>query len=91
MWDARFDMPLSEQGIINGRAYFHMEVADAKVVVPNDLSRSILYQRLSTTDPKKMPPLARNTIDETAVATVAKWIASLPAHSDVKRPSADKR
>jgi len=74
LWDARFDTPLSGQGIINGPAYFHMEVADAKVVVPNDLSRSILYQRLNTAEAKKMPPLGRNTIDETAVATVAEWI-----------------
>jgi uncharacterized repeat protein (TIGR03806 family) len=91
MWDARFDTPLSEQRIINGRAYFHMEVADAKVVVPNDLSRSILYQRLNTTDAKKMPPLARNTIDEQAVATVAEWIAGLTAPSDGKPPASDKR
>lgn len=85
LWDARFDTPLSAQGIVSGPAYFHMDIADAKVVVPKDLARSILYQRINTAEAKRMPPLARNTVDETAVATVAEWIASLPTESVEQR------
>ena len=48
------------------------------VVVPEDLYRSILWDRMNTTNSTKMPPLARNLIDTNAVQLVSDWIYSLP-------------
>jgi hypothetical protein len=77
-WDARFDTPLPQQKIVNGMVYLRSEVAGVKVVVPHDLVRSILYQRMNNSELIRMPPLASNLIDEPAVSTVAEWISDLP-------------
>ncbi len=48
------------------------------VIAPNDIWRSILYLRADTTEAFKMPPLARNTIDEQGMKLLRQWIESLP-------------
>src|SRR6266542_2610191 len=78
LWDARFDTPLASQGIVSGPVADPLGISGAKVVAPQDLSRSIMYQRVNSLDAHKMPPLARNTIDANAVAALAEWINSLP-------------
>ncbi|MDB6112098.1 MAG: hypothetical protein JWR69_3848 [Pedosphaera sp.] len=75
-WDARYDTPLASQSIINGTVANTLGVPGAKVVVPQDLSKSIMYLRVNTLDTFKMPPLARNRIDTNAVAALAQWINS---------------
>ncbi|WP_150107231.1 immunoglobulin domain-containing protein [Pedosphaera parvula] len=76
-WDARFDTPLASQAITNGAVVADLGIAGARVVARGDVSKSILYTRLNTTGAVEMPPLARNSIDTNAVATVAAWINSL--------------
>ncbi len=52
---------------------------NARVVVPKDVWRSVLYGRMNSTDPAiKMPALARNLIDTNAVQVMGDWINSLP-------------
>jgi len=75
-WDGRFDTPLVSQNIINGPVFNSMGITNAKEVVTNSLSRSIMFLRMNTNDALKMPPLARNTIDSNAVAVLAEWINS---------------
>ena len=78
-FDARYDTPLANQGIINGLVIGNLGVNNAHVVTPQDLSRSVLYQRANSLDPNiKMPPLARNLVDTNAMAMVAAFINSLP-------------
>jgi hypothetical protein len=49
------------------------------IVTPKDLYRSVLWDRMNTTDPTiKMPQLARNLIDTNAVQVIGDWINSLP-------------
>ena len=62
LWDARFDTPLTQQGIINGTAVNALGIASARIVAPGDLSRSILFQRASRVGQQQMPPLARNVV-----------------------------
>src|SRR6185436_18945734 len=78
LWYGRFDTPLANQHIVNAPVVDSLGIPGARVVVPQDLSRSIMYLRVNTLDEHRMPPLARNTIDTNAVATLAEWINLLP-------------
>lgn len=78
LFDARFDTPLAAQGIINGAVNNEFGVAGSKVVVPQDLARSLMHRRVDSLDAVlKMPPLAKNLVDAQAVSVIAQWIGSL--------------
>ena len=94
-WDARFETTLSQSGIVNGIVSNNLGVSNAKVVAPQDVDRSLMYRRMGTaTANYKMPTLAKNLVDQNAMALLEQWIASvvqppadpLPApwnHSDI--------
>ncbi|HUA68588.1 MAG TPA: hypothetical protein VMA13_08565, partial [Candidatus Saccharimonadales bacterium] len=77
-FDARYDTPLAQQGLINGPVLIDQRIDNSRVIVPNDIWRSILYMRVNTSEAFKMPPLARNTIDLQGVKLLREWIESLP-------------
>lgn len=78
-FDARYETPIDQQSIINGPVLGSLGVDRAAVVVPKDLWRSVLYQRVTSLEPLiKMPPLARNLVDTNGVQILADWINSLP-------------
>ncbi|MES2920311.1 MAG: Ig-like domain-containing protein [Verrucomicrobiota bacterium] len=76
-WDARYDTPLTEQGIVYGMVGSDLGIPGARVVSPQNLSHSILYQRVNRVGVDQMPPLARNQIDTAGVAVIEAWIQSL--------------
>lgn len=63
-YDGRFYTPIDNQYLINTYLRFR------------DRPRSQLYQRDNSLDEFKMPPIAKNVIDEQAMATLRQWIAS---------------
>jgi hypothetical protein len=63
-FDGRLYTPLNDQSLINSLVKFR------------DLDGSRLYQRDNSLDFGKMPPLAKNVIDESAMAVMRQWIAS---------------
>jgi mono/diheme cytochrome c family protein len=77
-FDARYDTPLAQQGLIGGPVLIDERIDHPHVIAPNDRWRSILFMRADTIEPFKMPPLARNTIDERGMALLREWIESLP-------------
>jgi uncharacterized repeat protein (TIGR03806 family) len=82
-FDARYDTELTNQNIINYPASFSLGYDNAHIVTPDDVWRSVLYDRINTLDATngtkiQMPPLARNVIDTNALAVLAAWINSLP-------------
>lgn len=77
-FDARYDTSLAEQGIIDGRVLIDERIDGARVVAPNDVWRSLLLLRMSTVGGYRMPPLARNTVDEAGAHLLRDWIESLP-------------
>jgi uncharacterized repeat protein (TIGR03806 family) len=77
-FDARYDTPSDAQGIVRGHVLIDERIDGARVIAPNDVWRSILLMRLNTTEGYKMPPLARNTVDQHGVKLLREWIASLP-------------
>ncbi|MGC9943218.1 MAG: chitobiase/beta-hexosaminidase C-terminal domain-containing protein [Verrucomicrobiota bacterium] len=88
-FDARYDTPLTNQSLIYGVVNKGtLGYNNPFIVVPDDTSRSILYDRIDTVDSTiKMPPLDRNVIDTNAVAVLAAWINSLPATQSEAPPS----
>lgn len=83
-FDARYETPLPRQNLVNGPLFELLGISGARVVSPGDLSKSILFRRISALGDNQMPPLARNTIDNAAVAVVTAWINSLPPVSTAR-------
>ena len=77
-FDARYETPLDHQNIINGPVGNQLGIAGARVVVPENLEKSILFRRLGMVGDNQMPPIAKNVVDAKAVAVFAQWINSLP-------------
>lgn len=77
-FDARYDTPLAQQNLINGPVLIDERIDHPRIIAPNDIWRSLLFMRTDTTEPFKMPPLARNTIDEPGMKLLRQWIESLP-------------
>src|ERR1043165_8244957 len=77
-FDARFTTPLDNQGLIYGAVNSFLNDSNDRVVIPGDLTHSLLYNRANRVDAYEMPPLAKNIVDSNAVATISAWINSLP-------------
>ncbi|MEQ1859485.1 MAG: PA14 domain-containing protein [Chthoniobacteraceae bacterium] len=83
-WDARLETPLGSAGIVNGIVQETFGTSGAKVLVPDSVDQSMMYKRMATaTETHKMPPLAKNLVDQSAIAMLEAWIA------EVVQPPAD--
>jgi hypothetical protein len=77
-FDARFNIPLAASGLVNGPPVAgDIGISGAKLVLPGDLNRSILYQRLKRTDFFRMPPVQYHDQASPILPVIAEWIASL--------------
>src|SRR5665213_2955302 len=85
-FDARFDTPLEKQNLINGPIADPLGISGAKIIVPGDTNKSVLFRRISITGGSQMPPLARNINDTSAIPVIARWIQSLTAISAALPP-----
>jgi uncharacterized repeat protein (TIGR03806 family) len=90
-FDARYDIPLTNQNIIGTPAVkgnFGYDNVD--IITPDDIWRSAIYDRMNTLAPLiKMPPLARNLIDTNAVEVMADWINSFTNTPALPPPTID--
>jgi glucose/arabinose dehydrogenase/mono/diheme cytochrome c family protein len=76
-FDARYQTPFELQGLNYGTVSNNLGHPDGRVIVPQDLDNSILYQRVSVVGANQMPPVGRNLVDADGVAMLAQWIQSL--------------
>ena len=58
-----------------------------RVISPHDVWRSIAFMRVNTDGDIRMPPLARETIDQKGVALLSQWILSLPGRAVLDPPT----
>lgn len=79
-FDLRMIIDLSESGLINGEVIEDLGIEGARVIVPGEPQKSVLYQRISEIGTATaMPPLAKNRLDEAAVSLIHDWIVALGA------------
>jgi uncharacterized repeat protein (TIGR03806 family) len=90
-FDARYDTPLAQQNLIGGPVLIDERIDHPRIIAPNDRWRSILFMRANTVEPFKMPPLARNTIDEPGMELLRQWIESLPGPPVLPPPQISPR
>lgn len=77
-FDARLPLPLAGAGIVYGDVLDDLGIEGARIVIPGDTSRSVLYQRLSAVHSDiAMPPLAKNKVDTAGVRLIGEWIMAL--------------
>lgn len=81
-FDARLTTDLEDQGIINGGLIRDYGIEGQGLVRPGNLNASVLYQRIHSVTGEKMPPLAKNKIDEEALRVMSEWVHSLDPGSD---------
>jgi uncharacterized repeat protein (TIGR03806 family) len=85
-FDARYDTPLSRQALIDGPVLIDQGIDHPRVISPHDIWRSVVYMRANTTGDIKMPPLARETIDQKGMQLLKDWINSLPGRPVLPPP-----
>jgi uncharacterized repeat protein (TIGR03806 family) len=85
-FDARFDTPLAKQALIDGPVLIDQGIDRPRVITPHDIWRSIAYMRIDTVGDIKMPPLARETIDQKGVRLLGEWIDSMPGPAVLAPP-----
>ncbi|MEY4569939.1 MAG: hypothetical protein RLZZ398_1378 [Verrucomicrobiota bacterium] len=84
-FDARLGTPLAAQGIVNGAIQGHFQFDPAGCYIkPGDTSLSALHFRMASVgNGAAMPPLAKNLVDQEAVALLQQYIQGLiPAEFD---------
>jgi len=81
--DFRYDTPLSQTGVCNvdPRAG-DLGIPGAKLLLPTDISRSLIYQRIKRVGPDRMPPLPPVNVDAQALEVIQAWIESLSSCAD---------
>ncbi len=71
-------LDLAEMGISGVRpGQGNFNVPNARVLAPHDPYRSIVFYRMSTLGPARMPRLGSNVVDEAGVGLIRDWIAQL--------------
>ncbi|MES2476567.1 MAG: PQQ-dependent sugar dehydrogenase [Verrucomicrobiota bacterium] len=74
-WDARFDTPLAEQGILGADARNTFGIDGAKIIAPGNVAKSLIHTRMASTEPTgQMPPVTRNLPDRVALKVFEEWI-----------------
>jgi uncharacterized repeat protein (TIGR03806 family) len=85
-FDARYDTPLAKQELIDGPVLIDQGIDKPRIISPHDIWRSIVIMRMNTVGDIKMPPLARETIDQKGVALLQEWVTSMPGRSVLAPP-----
>jgi uncharacterized repeat protein (TIGR03806 family) len=86
-FDARYETPLDKQELIDGPVLLDQGIDRPRVISPHDIWRSIAFMRVNTVGDIRMPPIARETIDQNGVRLLEEWITSMPGRDVLDPPS----
>jgi uncharacterized repeat protein (TIGR03806 family) len=88
-FDARLGTPLNVQGLINGIVQGHFSLGpDGRYMKPGDAALSAVHVRLANVgNGAAMPPLAKNVVDQEAVALLQQYLESLQPQDFVLSPA----
>jgi uncharacterized repeat protein (TIGR03806 family) len=76
--DLEFTTPLNKMRLLDVKPLHDtFGIKDAKLIVPGDPERSILFQRIARRGPGQMPPLASGVVDRDAVELFRAWIKEM--------------
>ncbi len=79
-WDARFETPLADQGVLMATPRAFAGPEDLRLIYPGEPDRSLLYHRVNSTVPgMRMPPILKNQVDQVYVDLLRSWILTLPS------------
>jgi uncharacterized repeat protein (TIGR03806 family) len=78
-FDLRYATPLKDMGACDAKPLKgDLGVARAKLILPGDPDRSLVWLRVHSLDPAaRMPPLASGVVDELAAAVVRGWLLEM--------------
>ncbi len=81
-WNAEFDTPLKDLGLLSAAPLNHMGLSNVKLVAPGAPQKSVMLLRLNTDKiGYRMPPVGRLQLDPAAVQVLEQWIESLKSKS----------
>jgi hypothetical protein len=73
-----FALKLEETGIVNVKPnHGNFEINDARLLVPGDPERSLIYKRMNMLGLGRMPHVASNVVDKEGAEVVREWIAKM--------------
>ncbi len=79
--DLRLFTPLSQSGLINGAVANDLGDHASRTIVPGSVARSVIWQRMVSTGPIRMPPLGTSVVDADAARLIERWITNdLPSY-----------
>ena len=78
LWDGRASTATDLAGWIGGAVVTDGGVHGGRVLLPGDRTRSVLLDRMSRTDGRRMPPVGHSEPDPEGIALISSWIESLP-------------
>jgi uncharacterized repeat protein (TIGR03806 family) len=76
-FDARFNVPLSQQGLLWGQLTNSQGISGANVITPGNTELSMIHRRMTSSGLDQMPPLGRNHVDMAGLELLSEWINSL--------------
>jgi uncharacterized repeat protein (TIGR03806 family) len=81
-WDGRIETPLDFTGLINGAANNNGGDPANRLIVPGDLTHSVVLNRVAAANGfTRMPPLGTTELDQSGINLLSEWIQSyLPAN-----------
>ena len=84
-WDARFETPILETGLINGYVVRDEGQTDLRLIVPGNLELSEIFQRIAENGSRRMPPVGSHVLDSNGIDLMRRWITeTLPLKTYVE-------
>lgn len=85
-------LDLGETGAVGARPmHGSFEIRDAAVLFPGDPARSVLFHRMATLGPGRMPRLGSSAVDRRGLRLIHDWIRGLPGTAPATPAVAEER